>query len=136
MTRPVARIEPAPAPSRRLLDVSGLPTVAFGSKSIMWWGVVGFILIEGTTIGTAIGSYFYLSGIEPRWPPPRTPMPGLLVPLLKSVALLASAYPAVMCDKAARRFDFRDMRRWVVAMGVMGVLVVGLQFLELRTVGV
>jgi cytochrome c oxidase subunit 1/cytochrome c oxidase subunit I+III len=135
MTRPAHRLETAPPapPSPRLLDVSDLPTIGFGSRSIMWWGVVGFILIEGSTVGTAIGSYLYLSGIEPQWPPPRTPMPGLLVPLLKVLVLLAAAYPAILCDKAARRFDFLAMRRWVVVMAMMSLLAAGLQALELRS---
>ena len=137
MTRPVHRTENTSAPvTTRLLDVSDLPTVGFDSKSIMWWGVLGFIVIEGTTVATAIGSYFYLSGVEPQWPPPRTQLPGLLVPMLKTLVLLASIVPAVLCDRAARRFDFASMRRWVVAMGAMGMLAVGLQWLELRSVGV
>lgn len=137
MTRPVHRTETTPPPvASRLLDVSDLPTVGFDSKSIMWWGVLGFIVIEGTTVATAIGSYFYLSGVEPQWPPPRTQLPGLLVPMLKTLVLLASIVPAVLCDRAARRFDFASMRRWVVAMGAMGMLAVGLQWLELRSVGV
>ena len=137
MTRPVHRTENTPAPvTTRLLDVSDLPTVGFDSKSIMWWGVLGFIVIEGTTVATAIGSYFYLSGVEPQWPPPRTQLPGLLVPMLKTLVLLASIVPAVLCDRAARRFDFLRMRRWVVVMGAMAMVAVGLQWLELRSVGV
>ena len=137
MTRPVHRTETRPAPvTTRLLDVSDLPTVGFDSKSIMWWGVLGFIVVEGTTVATAIGSYLYLSGVEPQWPPPRTELPGLLVPMLKSLVLLASIVPAVLCDRAARRFDFPSMRRWVMVMGVMAMLAVVLQWLELRSVGV
>ena len=137
MTRPVHRTETTRQPvASRLLDVSDLPTVGFDSKSIMWWGVLGFIVIEGTTVATAIGSYFYLSGVEPQWPPPRTQLPGLLVPMLKTLVLLASIVPAVLCDRAARRFDFASMRRWVVVMGVMAMLAVVLQWLELRSVGV
>jgi heme/copper-type cytochrome/quinol oxidase subunit 3 len=138
MSRPAPRVTAprAPAPSRRTYDASGLPTVGFGPKSIMWWGVIGFVLIEGTTVGTAIGSYFYLSGIEPQWPPPRTALPALLVPALKALLLLASVVPALAADKAARRFDFRGMRRWVVGMAIVGIGVVALQSLELRSVGV
>jgi cytochrome c oxidase subunit 1/cytochrome c oxidase subunit I+III len=139
MSRPARRLPTPPVATTRpgrVIDASGLPTIGFGPKSIMWWGVVGFILIEGTTIGTAIGSYLYLSGIEPQWPPPRTALPGLLVPALKALLLLASVLPALLCDKAARRFDFRGMRRWVMVMAAFGLVAVALQFLELRTSGV
>ena len=138
MTGPVRHFTPSPAaePSRRVYDASGLPTVGFGPKSIMWWGVLGFMLIEGTTIGTAVGSYLYLSGIEPQWPPPRTAYPGLLVPSLKVLVLLASVLPSVLADKAARRFDFRGMRRLETIMAVIGLVVVALQFLELRNANI
>jgi len=119
-----------------VFDASGLPTVGFGPKSIMWWGVLGFVLIEGTTIGTAVGSYLYLSGIEPQWPPPRTAYPGLLVPALKTLLLLASVVPSLLADKAARRFDFCGMRRGETIMAVFGLAIVALQYLELRSANV
>ena len=35
----------------RALDVSRLPTFAFGHRSILWWATMGMILIEGTAFG-------------------------------------------------------------------------------------
>ena len=29
-------------------DVAALPTVTFGHRSLMWWGTVGFMVIEGS----------------------------------------------------------------------------------------
>lgn len=135
MTGPAQHVT-APSSSAhppRVHDASRLPMIGFGPQSLMWWGVIGFILIEGTTIGTAVGSYLYLSGIEPQWPPPRTAPPGLLVPGLKVLVLLLSAVPAYLADRAARRFDFRGMRRWVALTAGIGLAVVALQVLELRT---
>ena len=42
------------------LDVSGLPTYAYGNRSLMWWGTLGMILIESTVFALAIVTYFYL----------------------------------------------------------------------------
>ena len=47
-----------PAGSRRVLDVSGLPTYAFGNRSVMWWGTLGMILIESTVFAIAMVTYF------------------------------------------------------------------------------
>ena len=35
-------------------NVSELPETAFGPAGLMWWGVVGFMLIEGTTLFVCI----------------------------------------------------------------------------------
>jgi len=37
-------------------DLSELPTHAFGTRSLTWWGVVGFMLIEGTGFALAIAA--------------------------------------------------------------------------------
>ena len=41
-------------------DVSALPDTAFGHRSLMWWGTMGLMVIEGTVFGLAIAMYFYL----------------------------------------------------------------------------
>ena len=43
---------------RPVLDVSHLPTVAFGTRSLTWWGVMGMMAIEGTVFVLMIASYF------------------------------------------------------------------------------
>ncbi len=57
----------APA-SRRVLDVSALPTYAFGHRSLMWWGTMGMIFIESTVFVLAIVAYFYLRERSYNWP--------------------------------------------------------------------
>src|SRR5512141_531876 len=58
-------------------DVSGLPDHNFGPASLGWWGVIGFMLIEGMGFVLAIGVYFYLLPYERTWPPNQPP-PSLL----------------------------------------------------------
>ena len=50
-------------------DLSQLPDHGFGARSLTWWGVVAFFLIEGTAFALAIGAYFFLQGLENSWPP-------------------------------------------------------------------
>src|SRR5581483_181151 len=42
------------------LDVSKLPTVVFGIRSLTWWGIIGMMTIEGMVFLLMIASYFYL----------------------------------------------------------------------------
>ena len=56
------------APPARI-DVSGLPSYAFGHRSRLWWGTAGFIVIEGTAFALALFVYFYLRSKLPAWPP-------------------------------------------------------------------
>ena len=54
---------------RRTLDVSHLAPSAFGHRSILWWGTVGFCLIEAAAFGLALVAYFYLRSKAIEWPP-------------------------------------------------------------------
>ena len=50
-------MRPRPAAT---LDVSQLAPGAFGHRSLLWWGTMGMVLIEGTMFGIVIVAYFYL----------------------------------------------------------------------------
>ena len=43
---------PLPTPQQSLGDVDELPTVVFGSRSLMWWGTVGFAVIAMGKLGS------------------------------------------------------------------------------------
>ena len=58
------------------LDVSTLPTHAFGHRSVMWWATMCMIAIEGMAFALAISSYLYLKGRMPHWPG-GAPTPGM-----------------------------------------------------------
>ena len=53
----------------RTLDVSQLAPGAFGSRSLLWWGTMGLVVIEGTMFALSIGAYFYLRTRSETWPP-------------------------------------------------------------------
>lgn len=57
------------------VDVSELPTVAFGNRNQTWWGTTGFMFVELTTFNILGASYFYLSRNSDTWPPGGTPLP-------------------------------------------------------------
>lgn len=62
-----------------------------------------FVASEVTLVGSIVGSYVYLRVTSSRWPPPGTPEPGLLAPLLLLAVLGTSFPPVVGALRAARR---------------------------------
>lgn len=96
------------------IDVGGLAPSAFGSRSLMWWGTMGIILIEGTAFALTIGAYFYLASRSDGWPPGDIPPPQLRWGTLNVLILLASLIPNELTKKAAERVDLRGVRIWIV----------------------
>ena len=56
-------------PMRAVADVASLPTTTFGNRGILWWGTLGFIVIEGSTLAICALTYFYLRKNFYTWPP-------------------------------------------------------------------
>src|SRR5438552_18113479 len=77
---------------RRTLDVSRLAPGAFGHRSILWWGTMGIVLIEGTMFALSIGAYFYLRSRSETWPP-NLPPPDLRWGRLNTRSLFGTAIP-------------------------------------------
>ena len=111
----------------RALDVSRLPTTVWDHRSHMWWGTLGFMMIEGTTLLVCVAAYFYLRLNFTSWPPEHTLRPSLLWPTVHVIVLLASVVPVVLADRAARRLDLPGLRRWFVVASLFAV-----SFLYLR----
>jgi cytochrome c oxidase subunit III len=116
--------------SRRSVDVSDLPTIAFGSAATLWWAVVGLLAIEGTALAMVGASYFYLRGVIPAWPPPGTPPPALGAATAEVVILVVSVGPMMLVDGAARR-QWLSLTRIGLGLGVLfGCVSMGLRALQ------
>lgn len=109
------------APTRPVLDVSQLPAGAFGSRSVMWWGTMGVVLIEGTVFALAIGSYFFLRTRMPSWPPGGVVAPDLLWGTVNTAVLLGSLIPNELAKRAGERVDLRGVRLWLVVCLICGL---------------
>lgn len=112
-------------------DVGELPTVTFGSKSLMWWGTLGFIVIEGWTTALLVVSYLYLRQNYQTWPPLRTAYPSLLIPSINVLVMLVSCIPAYVAAKAAKRLDEPAVKRWLVVQSIAVVPTLVLRWWEL-----
>lgn len=104
----------------RTVDVSGLAPGAFGHRSILWWGTMGLIVIEGMVFVLAIAAYFYIRLRNATWPP-NLPPPSLLWGTVNTFVLLASAVPNELAKKAAERVDLAKVRLWLLVCLVFGV---------------
>jgi cytochrome c oxidase subunit I+III len=112
-------------------DLAQLPTVTFGHRSLMWWGTLGFMVIEGWTTALLVAAYLYLRQNYQAWPPLRTPYPSLLIPTINLVLMLVSVVVAVILERAAKRLDKPAVKRWLVIMSIVIFPIAVLRWWEL-----
>jgi cytochrome c oxidase subunit 3 len=115
-------------------DVSKLPDYTFGATAVGWWGILGFMLIEGTAFVLAIGAYYYLIPNEKVWPP--APAPGLLWSSAFLLVAVASEVLNAAIKKRAEAHDLRFVRVGLLAMVLVGIVLIGLRALEFTTLNV
>ena len=95
---------------RSVLDLRELPDVVFGPRDLMWWGTLGFVLVEGFTLVLCAGAYVYLQQNFSTWPPQNTPRPSLGVPTIQVIVMLLSIPVVLWMSKAAKRFELAITR--------------------------
>jgi cytochrome c oxidase subunit III len=101
-------------------DVRHLPSFAFGSKAPIWWGNIGFIVIEASGFLMLIAVYLYLASQNPDWPMAQD----LPEPLLGSVLvgyLIASEIANFWIKKSVHRFDLRKVRIGLILMSLIAM---------------
>jgi cytochrome c oxidase subunit III len=113
-------------------DVAHLPTFAFGRHSILWWGTLAFMAIEGTAFLIGLWVYFYLFSGTPGWVPGGKP-PDLHFALLFTALLLISIIPNHQLKAAAEAQDLRRCRRGLVILLVIGVGLIAIRAFEYTT---
>src|SRR5437773_1241038 len=102
--------EPVPhggAMTQLVLDVSHLEEGTNDSRSLLWWGNLGMLAIEGSMFMMALATYLYLKTANLDWPPSTVPKPELVLPTVNLMVLLLALVPAVISDRAAYRDDRR-----------------------------
>jgi cytochrome c oxidase subunit 3 len=115
---------------RSRVDVSRLPTVAFGPRDMVWWGTVGFMVIEGTTLFICAASYLYLRLNFYTWPPEHTLRPALFWPTLQVAAMLLSNVPQALAHRAALHLDLGGVRRWMLVVSILSIAFVAIRWQE------
>lgn len=117
-------------------DVSALPTVVFGPRSLMWWGTLGFMTIEGWSIALLLAVYFYVRQNFTDFPPSRTPFPSLLMPTINVAVMLLSFVPAIIVKKAAERLETARVKLWLIPFSVLAFATLVLRWWDLWSLNV
>ncbi len=113
----------------KVLDVSGLPSYRFSHHSLMWWGVMGMVAIEGTVFALSVAGYFYLWSQAEQWPL-SVPAPDLLWGTVNIALLLASILPNHWAKKAGEDGDNPRIRLWLAVTSLLGLLMLAVRALE------
>lgn len=116
----------------RNVDVSRLPMEGFGTASPTWWGTIGFMLIEGSSLLICAMAYIYLSRRSPLWPPSGTPPPDLAVGTIMVAALVLSLIPMWILGRSAKRLDKQAVILWLIVGLVVEAVIVLLRAYELH----
>ena len=122
--------------TRAVADVRDLPRTVFGNRALMWWGTMGFIVIEGTTLFICAVTYFYLRRNFASWPPQHVYRPGLVIPTIQVLLMLLSIVPMRRVDRATYRMDLRTMRTGLLICSLLILVMCLLRVYEFRALKV
>ena len=114
-------------------DVSDLPTSKSGPSSLTWWGVIGYMVIEGVGFALAFATYFFLMGHEQGWPPEGRAAPDVLAGTIFTIVILLSEIPNTIIKRAARKGDARTIRRLMPVMVAVGAALLIIRAFEFNS---
>ncbi len=106
---------------RRVVDVAALPNDAFGNQGLIWWGTVGFMVIEGSMFVIGIVVYFYLRLKVQEWPP-SLPNPDYTYGTLNLLLVFASCIPNQLAKTAAEKMETGPARLWLAVLVLIGIV--------------
>jgi cytochrome c oxidase subunit III len=119
--------------ARPTINVSELPTYAFGHRALTWWATWSMILMEGTMLVVLLVSYFYLSTAVPDWPPGTTRPPDLLWGTFNTVIIVLSIVPNLFVQKASRSLDVWGVRYWMIVTLIFALLFTVIRVFEFQS---
>jgi len=114
------------------LDVSDLPDHAFGHQGLIWWGTIGFMVIEGSMFIMVVITYFYLRLRVDEWPPSLSD-PGLFYGTLNLAVLLISGVPNHLAKIAAEKYALIRVQFWLIICVLFGIAMLVLRAFEFTT---
>lgn len=113
------------------LDVSDLPSYAFGRRDPRWIAVLLLIAIESTVFGLMLFAYFYTRTRLEVWPPTAPGSRELAYGGVILAILLGSVAPMHRVNRAAYAGDLRSAQRWLVVGTVFSLAALVLRGFEL-----
>lgn len=120
--------------NRRTLDVAALPDHAFGPSGLIWWGTLGFMVIEGSMFVMVLVVYFFLRTRVPEWPP-SLPNPDITFGTVNLVLMVLSAVPNHLTKTAADRYDLGRVRLLLPVCVLFGAAMLVVRVFEFGSLG-
>jgi heme/copper-type cytochrome/quinol oxidase subunit 3 len=114
------------------LDVSDLPSVAFGPSNTTWFANLLYMAIEGTMFALMWASYFYLRTRVQDWPPGHL-APDLRYGVASVVIFLLSIVPALWVQKRAPLGDRSAIRMGLIVLAAFALLATAIRVFEFTT---
>lgn len=119
---------------RPVIDVRTLGPYAYGTESLVWWGMLGMIVVETAIFSILITSYFYLMSQSTVWPQGGFDPPKLLLPTVNTVVLVLSSVVMHWADKGIERDDQRRLSFGMIVAALLAVVFLVLKVVEYRDV--
>lgn len=114
------------------LDVSDLPSVAFGRSNTTWLANVFYMTIEGTMFALMWASYFYLRTRVQEWPPGHL-APDLRYGVASVIILTVSLVPARWVQKRAPSGDRAAIRIGLIVLSAFAFVATIVRVFEFTT---
>jgi cytochrome c oxidase subunit III len=111
------------------LDVSDLPSVAFGRSNTTWLANVLYMTIEGMMFALMFATYFYLRTRSTDWPSGHLP-PALTYGPVNSVIFLLSVIPAWWVKKRAPSEDRSAVRNGLLLLSLCALVATVIRVFE------
>jgi len=111
------------------LDVSGLPSVAFGHRNTTWLANVFYMAIEGMMFALMFATYFYLRTRSTNWPPGHLP-PALGFGVANALVFLASIIPAWIVKRRDPERDRMAVRNGLLVLALFALVATALRVFE------
>jgi len=113
------------------LDVSGLPSYAFGRRDPRWLAVMLLIAIEGSVFGLMVFTHFYTRTRLEVWPPTNIGSRELGFGAAILATLVVSALTAHLVNRAAYVANLERARLWLLVTTLLSAAALSLRVAEL-----
>lgn len=97
-------------------------------------GLLTFLISESLMFGGFFATYLYLRGMNATCPPEGTEVE-LLLPAINTIILVSSSFVIHWGDKAIKKNDVSEMRRWYIITAIMGTIFLLGQAYEYMSLG-
>ncbi len=115
---------------RPVIDVRGLRPYAHSTDGLLWWGMIGMIVVETAVFSILIAAYFYLKTQSPAWPQGGFAPPSLLLPTVNTIILVFSSVVMHWADTGIEKNDQRRLRTGLIVAALLALLFLVLKVVE------